>query len=300
MDALPEFISPMLAKIGKPFSSDEHLFEIKWDGTRALAFIEGGDYRLLNRKRRSRKDGYPELELLRELPPGTVLDGEISVLLDGRPQFAAMLQREQATRPARIKTLMRTLPAVYVVFDVLYRRGRSVMDRPLSERREILAEILSAHEDSRLIFSQGVTGDGITFYEEACRQELEGVVAKRLSSRYLPGKRTDAWQKIKRTQRVYCAVLGYQETGDGLKSLLVAVDAGGELRYAGKVGSGWNTAKRDEVHARLRERIAPAPILPVNVDAVWVEPGLYCTVSFLEWTEGGELRAPVFVELLEE
>jgi ATP-dependent DNA ligase len=228
-----------------------------------------------------------------------VLDGEISVLLEGRPQFAAMLQREQATRPARIQALMRTLPAVYVVFDVLYRDGLSVMELPLSERREILAGILSAHEDPRLIFSQGVTGDGLTFFREACRQQLEGVVAKRLSSRYLPGKRTDAWQKIKRTLRVYCAVLGYQETGDGLKSLLVAVDAGGELRYAGKVGSGWNAARRDEIHARLRRRIAPTPILPVSMEAVWVEPGLYCTVDFLEWTEGGELRAPVFVELLE-
>lgn len=300
MAKLPDFIRPMLAKIGKPFSSDEHYFEIKWDGTRALAFIEGGDYRLLNRKRRSRKDAYPELALLAGLPAGTVLDGEISVLVDGRPEFAAMLQREQAVRPARVRALTRTLPAAYVVFDVLYRDGRPVMDLALSERREILAEVLAGHEDPRLIRSQGVTGDGLTFFEEACRRQLEGIVAKRLASRYLPGKRTDAWLKIKRTQRVYCAVLGFQQTGEDLKSLLVAVDAGGELRYAGKVGSGWSTAKRAEIHALLRERVRPAPILPVSVDATWVEPGLYCTVDFLEWTEGGELRAPVFVELIRE
>lgn len=300
MAELPDFISPMLAKIGKPFSSEEHLFEIKWDGTRALAFIEGGDYRLLNRRRRSRKDAYPELGFLAGLPSGTVLDGEISVLVNGRPEFAAMLQREQAVQPARVRALMKTLPAVYVVFDLLYRDGEPVMDRPLTERRDLLAELLAGRDEPRLILSEGVTGDGLTFFEEACRRQLEGVVAKRLSSRYLPGKRTDAWLKIKRTQRVYCAVLGFQQTGDDLRSLLVAVDAGGELRYAGKVGSGWNDAKRAEIHALLRERIRPSPILPVSVDATWVEPGLYCAVDFLEWTEGGELRAPVFVELIRE
>lgn len=296
--ALPEFIAPMLARIGEPFSSDDHLFEIKWDGTRALAFIENGDYRLLNRKQRSRKEGYPELEALAGLPSGAVLDGEIVVMADGKPEFAAMLRREQAVHERRIRALSRDLPAAYVVFDILYRDGRPVMEHPLTERREILAEVLDGQDDPRLIFSQGVVGDGLAFFEEACARELEGVVAKRLGGRYLPGKRTDSWLKIKRRQRLYCAVLGFQETGADLKSLLVAVDDEGTLRYAGKVGSGWTAETRSRVHAALRERVRPTPIIPCPIDGTWVEPGVYCTVDFLEWTDGGELRAPVFVELV--
>jgi bifunctional non-homologous end joining protein LigD len=126
------------------------------------------------------------------------------------------------------------------------------------------------------------------------------VVAKRLESRYLPGKRTDAWLKIKRTLRTYCAVIGFLPDGDDLKSLLVAVEDRGTLRYAGRVGSGWSAAKRAEINARVRRRVRAEPIVPCAVDATWVEPGLYCTVDFLERTETGELRAPVFVELIEE
>jgi hypothetical protein len=110
--ALPDFVPPMLAKIGRePFVSDEHLFEIKWDGTRAIALVEGGDYRLLNRKRRPAKERYPELKALASLPPGTVLDGEICVLVEGKPAFSGMLQREQARGERRIKELARVLPA---------------------------------------------------------------------------------------------------------------------------------------------------------------------------------------------
>jgi DNA ligase D-like protein (predicted ligase) len=297
---LPAFIEPMLAKIGKPFASDEHVFEIKWDGTRALAFVEDGSYRLLNRKRRSRKDAYPELEFLAGLPGGTVLDGEIVILEMGRPTFAAMLQREQAREPRRVRALMKQLPAAYVAFDLLYRGGKSMMRRPLSQRREALVDLLAPHEDPRLIRSDGVVGDGLTFFEEAVKRELEGVVAKRLSSLYLPGKRTDAWLKIKRTRRMYCAVIGFIVEGGDLRSLLIAAEDGGTLRYAGRVGSGWNDAKRAEVHAILRRHVRPEPFLPAAVEATWVEPGLYCTVEFLERTEAGELRAPVFVELIEE
>ncbi|MGQ0721245.1 MAG: non-homologous end-joining DNA ligase [Candidatus Eiseniibacteriota bacterium] len=300
MAKLPAFIEPMLAKIGKPFASDEHVFEIKWDGTRALAFVEDGSYRLLNRKRRSRKDAYPELEFLAGLPGGTVLDGEIVILEKGRPTFAAMLQREQAQEPRRVQALMKQLPAAYVAFDLLMRDGKSMMRRPLSERREALHELLAPHPDPRLIRSDGVVGDGATFFEEAVKRELEGVVAKRLTSPYLPGKRTDAWVKIKRTQRMYCAVLGFIAEGGDLRSLVIAAEDGGTLHYAGRVGSGWNDAKRAEVHTVLRRHLRAEPFLPAPVEATWVEPGLYCTVEFLERTEAGELRAPVFVELIEE
>jgi DNA ligase D-like protein (predicted ligase) len=287
----------MLAKIGRePFASDEHLFEIKWDGTRAIALVEGGDYRLLNRKRRPAKERYPELKALAALPPGTVLDGEICVLVDGKPAFSGMLQREQARGERRIKELARQLPATYVVFDLLYRDGAPIVDRPLVERREALREVLERSPDPRIVFSEGVVGDGITFFREAVKRELEGVMAKRLASRYLPGKRSDSWLKIKRRQRVYCAILGFLEEGNDLRSLVIGVEDDGELTFAGKVGSGLDVVTRAELGRALRGALRTEPIIPCSLDALWVEPGFYCAVDFLERTESGELRAPVFVE----
>ena len=167
---LPDFVPPMLAKIGRePFSSDEHLFEIKWDGTRALAFVEGGDYRLLNRKQRPAKERYPELGALAGLPDGTVLDGEICVLDEGKPVFSGMLRREQASGERRVRELARELPATYVVFDLLYRDGEPIVDRPLTERRDALREVLAQCDDPRILFSEGIVGDGLTFFEEAVK-----------------------------------------------------------------------------------------------------------------------------------
>jgi DNA ligase D-like protein (predicted ligase) len=290
----------MLAKIGEPFSSDDYLFEIKWDGTRAIALIEDDDYRLINRNRRPLKDRYPELGSLADLPPGTVLDGEIVVLVDGKPDFNGMLRREQAHNPHRIRTLAATLPATYVVFDLLYRDGDPITERPLVERRQALQELLGDRTESRLVFSDGIVGDGLAFYEEACRRELEGVVAKRLQSRYLPGRRSDSWLKIKRSQKVYCAIIGFMPDGDdSIRSLVVALEEEGALTYAGRVGSGLDTAKRAQLSALLRARLRPDPLIPCPVkDALFVEPGLYCAVSFLERTPAGELRAPVFVEMI--
>src|SRR5438876_735748 len=117
---LPRFIEPMLAKQGMAFDSDDYLFEIKWDGTRTLAFVEHGGYRLVNRRRIDMTSRYPEFSFLRELPPGTVLDGEVVVLRDGKPSFPLLLSREQARVPLKVRSSSRSMPATYIVFDVLY------------------------------------------------------------------------------------------------------------------------------------------------------------------------------------
>src|SRR5262249_28899471 len=114
---LPRFVPPMLAKPGVPFDSQEHLFEVKWDGTRVLAFVEKGGYRLVNRHRADVTDRYPELGFLSALPDGTILDGEVVVLQEGKPSFPLLLSRNQARGPFKIQSLARTLPATYVVFD---------------------------------------------------------------------------------------------------------------------------------------------------------------------------------------
>lgn len=308
MARLPEFIPPMLARIGKPFDDPAWLFEIKWDGTRALAFAEGADYRLLNRKRNDAKPRYPELAALAGLPDGTVLDGEITVLVDGRPSFHGMLQREQARGETRARSLARTLPAVYVAFDQLYRRGEPLLDAPLSDRRDALRETLDGFDGGgRVVLSEGMVGGGLEYFAEAERRELEGIVAKRLDSRYLPGRRTDAWRKIKRAQHVLCAVLGFLPDGTrAVSSLVVAVEEQGALVPAGRVGSGMDAAIRTELRRRLDPVVTAAPLLPgaaalLDRDETvhWVEPSVFCEVKFLERTGDGQLRAPVFVRLVD-
>ncbi len=187
----------MLAQPGVPFDSAEHLFEIKWDGTRVLAFVEKGGCRLVNRHQADMTDRYPELEFLNDLPAGTVLDGEVVVLRQGKPNFRLLLSRNQARSPLKIQFLARILPVTYVVFDLLYERYESLLAQPLSTRRERLEKLIQGCAHPRLVFSQGVVGSGKAFFAEICHQGLEGMMAKRLDSRYRPGRRTGAWIKIK-------------------------------------------------------------------------------------------------------
>lgn len=300
---LPETIHPMLAKLGGAFDSPDFLFEIKWDGTRALCYGEGEGFRLQNRRQVPMNERYPELEGLAQLPRGCVIDGEIVVLRSGRPDFARLLQREQAVNAGRIKALARTIPVTYVVFDLLYERFTSLMRLPLAQRREKLHRKVQALGDAHIVMSQGIVGDGRAYFEQAAAQELEGIIAKRLSSPYLPGQRTDHWIKIKRRQQVPCAIVGYvPDPVRGLKSLIIAADFDGGLRCVGKVGSGIGERMSRRLLEAMRQRHREKPIIACKIaerEIRWLEPGLLCQVSFLERTEDGNLRAPVFERLIE-
>jgi ATP-dependent DNA ligase len=200
-----------------------------------------------------------------------------------------------------VATLARTHPVVYVVFDLLYRDHQPLLDLPLRERRAQLQDLVARAGNPRLQLSEGVVGQGLQLFAAARERGLEGIVAKRLDSRYRPGERTDAWQKIKPVQVVHCAILGYEpdEVRD-FKSLIIATDIGGELRCVGQVGSGIGEAERARLWALLQARRRPDPWLPTELRGIWVEPGLYCTVSYLERTASGSLRAPVFLQLHED
>jgi ATP-dependent DNA ligase len=139
---LPTFVTPMLAKPGMPFDSDEHLFEVKWDGTRTLVFVDQDGYRLVNRRQADMTDRYPEFAFLRNMPRGTVLDGEMVVLCDGKPDFALLQSREHLALPRKIQSLAQTLPATLIVFDQLYENYKPLTARPLSERRERLRQLV--------------------------------------------------------------------------------------------------------------------------------------------------------------
>ena len=303
-ERLPEYIKPMLAKPGRPFDDPAFLFEVKWDGTRALAFIDGsGPVRLMNRRRRDIAWRYPELAFLAALPPGTVLDGEV-VCFDGKgkPDFQRIQSREQVHTDRRAAHSALACPATYMAFDQLYEGGRSIMDLPCSDRRERLRSLVAQVGNPRLVMSEGLVGDGVRYFDEAVGKGLEGVIAKRIDSRYESGRRTGAWVKVKRQLTLACVVIGFVPEGkDDFGSLIIAAaddEAGGELRCVGRVGSGFDARLRAKINPYLYSRLRPWPVIPCAEKGLWVEPGLYCTVRCMERTADGHLRAPVFGEII--
>ena len=300
----------MLATSGPPFDSDRHLFEVKWDGIRAVTMVDRGGVRMLSRRGIDLTGNYPELAVLERLPPGTMVDGEIVVLNEGRPDFEFVLRRDRRGGPGAADDDAR--PAAYLAFDLTYLGYEPTMELPLTERRARLAELVAACATGHVAFSEGIVGAGVRFYREVCERAMEGVMAKRLDSRYLPGRRSDAWVKIKRRISYHCLVLGFiDKEGRDFQSLAVATERapGAGLHYAGRVGTGFDAAERGELNDLLRRHRCAEPLLPMPADRSardqldqmsWVEPVLFCVVSCVEMTAGGMLRAPVFERLVRE
>src|ERR1700682_4400462 len=176
-------ILPMLATAAPPFDSWEHVFEVKWDGVRPLAAVEGGQWRLWGRERADYGGRYPELDVLRRLPSGTVVDGELVVFQQGRPDLNAILRRHQLVNPARIRQAGGQTPVRYLLFDILYHRGRPLLHEPLYRRRRVLVDVLTEMDAPELVFSEGLTGFGRDFFERVVAQGHEGIMAKHQTSR---------------------------------------------------------------------------------------------------------------------
>lgn len=296
---LPARISPMLATAAEPFDSPEHQFEVKWDGTRCLAFIDGPDkIRLQNRRDIEMRSRYPELAVLRGVPAGTVLDGEIIVLEDGRPSFPRLQQREHLLDPRRIEIASQRIPATLMAFDLLYLRGVRLYAKPLSERRALLEQVVGELGSPHVLAPEPILEQGRALFSWAEQNQIEGIIAKRLSSPYLPGRRSTHWNKIKVAQTAVFEVIGFTPREDGrpfVSALIIGERSGSRWVYKGKVGSGFN----EEDRAALFAALSSAPLLEKPprdgpADAVWRMPGLRCAVRFFEKTAIGMLRAPVF------
>jgi bifunctional non-homologous end joining protein LigD len=300
---LPAFIQPMLAVLVEPFESDRHLYEIKWDGFRSLCFVDSAGNRLVGRRETDFTTRFPELDVLAKLPRGTVLDGEIVQLTDGKPDFQSLLARERSWSGASASTRARPRshsPVTFVAFDLLYDRFESVMDRPLVDRRDRLATILAKAAGPRLAVSESQVGDGLALFEHVNQMKLEGVVAKRLDGPYEPGRRSGSWSKFKRRQSIVCVIIGYlPSTTGGLKSLLLAADVEGNPRFIGQVGTGIPAELHHKLLGQFPKLAQQKPNLPCTVKvARWLRPELFCRVSFMEWTNDQKLRAPVFESML--
>ena len=195
---------PMLATSAVPFDSEAYLFEVKWDGVRALAAIEAGRWRLWGRAATDYTARYPELAVLQRLPRGTLVDGELVVRGSTRPTLAALLQRHHLSDPWQIRLASRWCPVCLVLFDILYHRGCSLLAEPLRIRCECLAEECAKLELPEVACAEGIVGAGRALFVAAVTQGHEGVVAKHLDSSYRPGRRSSAWRKIKPRAATRC------------------------------------------------------------------------------------------------
>jgi bifunctional non-homologous end joining protein LigD len=277
-------------------------FEIKWDGYRIVSRLAGSDAELRTRKNQDYTERFANVA--RELPkalktPDCVVDGEVCALdEDGRPSFSAMQQGRSST------------PIVYYVFDVLEIEGEPLIDQPLVERRKRLEQLLDRR--NKTVRLSETFDDGGALLRAASQQKLEGIIAKRLDSRYLPGKRTRDWLKIKTHGRQEFVIAGYTR-GQGrrsgtLGSLVLGAYRGGDLVYVGNVGTGFGEQEIQRLLRALKPleqdeppiRVVPKMPRVRKGDVVWVEPKLVCEVEFVEWTHDGRLRAPAYKGLRED
>jgi bifunctional non-homologous end joining protein LigD len=298
-------LSPMLAQIGTgtPPSGPEWLYEIKWDGVRAICYIQNGRVRMVSRNGNTMERQYPELSILPHHIRATtaILDGEIAVLNDrGLPSFELLQSRINVAEASAIATLSRNLPVVIFLFDLLYLDGRDLRGEPLIERKRLLKEILQPTEVIR--YSEHFPGAGAELLEAAKAQGLEGVIAKRASSFY-ESRRTSDWIKFKLTtsaEFVLCGMIKGEREPFG--ALALGIYAHGKLKWAGNVGTGFDRKKMDAIHAYLAPLatekcpLEPEKDLPKK-GVVWTRPELVCEVRFSNVTEDGKLRAPVWIGL---
>lgn len=300
-----DVIEPMLATSGGLPDDPEHwALELKWDGVRALAEVGPEGVRVYARHGVPITSTYPELQALTDLLAGhrAVLDGEIVAFADGRPSFERLQRRMHVPRPPR--RLLRSVPVRYVVFDLLELDGMSLLDLPYVRRRALLQDLeLDAGPVEVPPHLPAADREQVEeLLEYTAREELEGLIAKRLDSRYLPGRRTAAWQKIKNFRAQEVVVVGWRP-GRGRRegtigSLLLGVHVEGRLRYAGHVGTGFDDAALADLAARLGPLERPSwpcegdPPWEAGRDARWVEPVLVGEVAFTEWTADGRVRHP--------
>ena len=300
VDRMPDFVPPMLATlVAAPFDDPDWSFEIKWDGFRVEAVVDRGRVRIWSRGQQDAAGYFGTF-----LEPAdwisaeqAILDGEVIALDDrGEPDFA-LLQ-------ARIKGKGRggeTTPFVYEAFDLLWLDGRSLLGEPLEVRRRLLKDVLRA--DPRVRLSEDITENGVAFFEAAKQRGLEGIMAKDRRSLYQPGKRSMAWQKVKIRPEQELVVGGWAKgTGKAidLGALLVGVYEEGRLRYAGKVGAGFNDAIRAELLAALvplasdEQPFAAPPPRGVAKNALWLRPELVIRAEFAGWTGDGLVRQAAY------
>jgi bifunctional non-homologous end joining protein LigD len=297
---MPRLIEPMMASLrrGLPHDEDRYGWEFKWDGVRAIAYVSGGQVRLLSRTGRDMTGSYPELAVLAQrVDAPVIVDGEIIAIGRGRPDFGLLQSRIHVRRPPI--RLVRQAPVQLYLFDLLHHDGQSLLPVPYTERRERLAGLGLDADPVRT--TPWYPGGAADIMAASLANALEGVVGKPLASAYHPGQRRD-WIKIKNIRHAEVIICGWTpgqgRRADTIGSLLVGVWDGPRLRYAGHVGTGFTQAALTDLTRRLQPLYSADSPFGMTVPAQhargvqWVHPQLVGEVAFIEWTSDQVLRHP--------
>lgn len=301
---MPVGVKPMLATlVDEPFDDPDWVYEVKWDGYRAIATVNKGEVELYSRNKKSFNEKfYPIYKALQQWKINAVTDGEILVLNDKGVSNFGSLQNWRSEADGEL---------AYYVFDLLWYEGKDLMDLPLIQRQAILRSILPTNDD-RIRVSKVFNASGTDFFNAAERMGLEGIIAKKASSTYSPDLRSKEWLKIKINKRQEVVIGGYTRNEDSPKqfsSLLLGVFEGGKFQYVGKVGTGFSDKLQKEMMAQFKPFIIDKNPFDIEPDynkpsrfrpnppkakATWLKPELVCEVSFAEVTSDGVFRHPSF------
>ncbi|MEP6962239.1 MAG: DNA ligase D, partial [Acidobacteriota bacterium] len=303
--AMPKSVTPMLAAIGKgdPPDGDHWLYEVKWDGVRALCYIEEGRARLVSRNGNVMDQQYPELSVLPHhvKAPTAILDAEIAALDErGVPSFERLQQRINVAEASAIALLRRHHPVVLYIFDLLYVDGYDLRGVKLEDRKALLREVLEPSDTIR--YSDDFTGSGKHLLEVVRQMGIEGIIGKRLGSFYESRRGTD-WVKYKVVSSDSFVLCGFTKgERDLFGALVLGQYDGKKLKWAGNVGTGFDTKTMKAIHGKLAPLVVDScPVEPEKdlpkKDVTWVKPQLMCEVRYANWTSDRKLRAPVFLGL---
>lgn len=288
---------PMLAKpVSKPFSGKDWIFETKWDGFRAIAYVDDR-FSLQSRNDKELKHAFPELEELKQLATNVVVDGEIVIIKQGKVDFHSLQERSHLLSDRDIQRLLSQSPATYIVFDILEKEGKPIVDLPLLERKAILKE--SVKEGSHIIINDYIEEKGEQFYKAVLEHDLEGMVAKRKDSCYEQGLRTGSWLKVKNLKSCDCIIFGYSK-GEGVReSTFGALVVGLYNRerkpvYVAHVGTGFTQQLLDSLMVEFKKiKTDTSPFRVASMENVtWLEPKLVCEVIYQIVTRDCRLRMP--------
>lgn len=294
-------IKPMLIGTeGEPFDCEDYIYELKLDGERCIAYLDGDKTILKNKRNILMLPKVPELaEIHKNVNVRCILDGELAVIKNGKPDFFEIQKRSMMSNPVKIDMAVKKHPACFTAFDILYFEDRQVTDLPLTERKELLQKAVKS-EDSRFAVSRFIEKNGIAFYDLAKQQELEGIVAKRKDSRYYFDRRTKDWIKIKYLKDDDFVVLGFVPKENNMNSIILGQYKNNQLIYKGHVTLGVGGEPFRKIKS-LDETSCPFTEIPKgNENAVWVKHELVCTVKYMMKTENGGMRQPVFKGLRDD
>jgi DNA ligase D-like protein (predicted ligase)/DNA ligase D-like protein (predicted 3'-phosphoesterase) len=297
-----QYYKPMLGTPApEPFRSKDWIFEVKWDGIRAISYVDA-ELSIRSRNGKELADKFPELEELKNLAMNTVVDGEIVVMREGRTDFQTLIERTRAPSPRDVEYMAQSFPATYVIFDILEKQSEKLINLPLMDRKKILGD--SVREGKNVVLSVFIEEDGKAYYEEAVKRGVEGIVAKKKDSPYEPGVRSSNWLKIKEILTCDCVVFGYTK-GQGARertfgALILGLYEKGSPVFVGKVGTGFSETTMKtllESFEKLKSNKETLENVDVPEEITWLKPALVSEIEYQNFTNEGKLRMPRFLRV---